>query len=67
MLRGCILEFQGSWEEYFPLAEFTYNNSFQSSIQMAPYESLYGSEKEVNPSCESVVAEPRHGRRPHGN
>ncbi|XP_016743129.1 uncharacterized protein [Gossypium hirsutum] len=32
----------GSWEEYLPLAEFTYNNSFQSSIQMASYKDLYG-------------------------
>ncbi|XP_052485141.1 uncharacterized protein LOC128040434 [Gossypium raimondii] len=29
-------------EEYLPLAEFAYNNNFQSSIQMAPYEALYG-------------------------
>ncbi|XP_012482906.1 uncharacterized protein LOC105797491 [Gossypium raimondii] len=31
-----------SWEDYLPLAEFAYNNSYQSSIQMAPYEALYG-------------------------
>ncbi|KAA3464322.1 reverse transcriptase [Gossypium australe] len=42
MLRGCILDFCGSWEEYLPLAEFAYNNSYQVSIQMAPYEALYG-------------------------
>ncbi|XP_070011901.1 uncharacterized protein [Nicotiana sylvestris] len=42
MLRACILEFGGSWDTYLPLAEFAYNNSFQSSIQMAPYEALYG-------------------------
>ncbi|KAG8478562.1 hypothetical protein CXB51_028470 [Gossypium anomalum] len=41
MLRCCILEFIGSWEWYFPLIEFTYNNSFQSSIKMTPYEALY--------------------------
>ncbi|XP_070003336.1 uncharacterized protein [Nicotiana sylvestris] len=33
---------RGSWDTYLPLAEFAYNNSFQSSIQMAPYETLYG-------------------------
>ncbi|KAG8489264.1 hypothetical protein CXB51_017314 [Gossypium anomalum] len=42
MLRCCILEFGGSWEKYLPLVEFAYNNSFQSSIKMAPYEALYG-------------------------
>ncbi|KAG8479381.1 hypothetical protein CXB51_029708 [Gossypium anomalum] len=33
---------RGSWEDYLPLAEFAYNNSYQASIQMAPYEALYG-------------------------
>ncbi|KAA3487040.1 DNA/RNA polymerases superfamily protein [Gossypium australe] len=42
MLRGCVIDFRGSWEDYLPLAEFAYNNSYQSSIQMAPYEALYG-------------------------
>ena len=42
MLRGCIIEFTGSWDRYIPLMEFAYNNSYQSSIGMAPYEALYG-------------------------
>jgi hypothetical protein len=42
MLIACVLEFKGAWDEYMPLAEFAYNNSYQSSIQMAPYEALYG-------------------------
>ncbi|KAA3481089.1 Gag protease polyprotein [Gossypium australe] len=42
MLRCCILEFEGSWEKYLPLIEFAYNNSFQTSIRMGPYETLYG-------------------------
>ncbi|KAA3460966.1 DNA/RNA polymerases superfamily protein [Gossypium australe] len=41
MLRCCVLEFEGTWERYLPLIEFAYNNSFQSSIKMAPYEALY--------------------------
>ncbi|KAA3483486.1 RNA-directed DNA polymerase-like protein [Gossypium australe] len=32
MLRGCVIDFRGSWEEFIPLAEFAYNNSYQSSI-----------------------------------
>ena len=36
------MEFSGSWDRYIPLMEFAYNNNFQSSIGMAPYEALYG-------------------------
>ena len=42
MLRACVLDLKGSWEEHLPLIEFAYNNSYQASIQMAPYEALYG-------------------------
>lgn len=42
MLRGCVSEFGGSWENYLPLVEFAYNKSYQMSIQMAPFEALYG-------------------------
>ena len=42
MLRACVLYHKGSWEEPFPLVKFAYNNSYQESIQMAPYEALYG-------------------------
>ena len=42
MLQGCVMEFSGSWDRYIPLMKFAYNNSFQSSILMAPYEALYG-------------------------
>ncbi|KAA3480573.1 DNA/RNA polymerases superfamily protein [Gossypium australe] len=42
MFRCCVLEFRGNWEKYLSLVEFAYNNSFQSSLKMAPYEALYG-------------------------
>ena len=42
ILRACVLDFRGSWDQYLPLMEFAYNNSYQSSIQMAPFEALYG-------------------------
>ena len=42
MLRSCVLQFKGHWNEYLPLAEFTYNNSYHSSIEMSPYEESYG-------------------------
>ncbi|KAI0507978.1 hypothetical protein KFK09_014108 [Dendrobium nobile] len=40
LLRLCVLDFGGSWEDHIPLIEFAYNNSFQSSIGMASYEAL---------------------------
>ena len=42
MLRACVLDLKGSWEEHLPLVEFAYKNSYQVSIQMIPYEALYG-------------------------
>ncbi|KAK6138809.1 hypothetical protein DH2020_027448 [Rehmannia glutinosa] len=42
MLRACVLDFQGQWSKYLPLIEFSYNNSYQATIGMAPYEALYG-------------------------
>ena len=42
MLRACVLTYGTSWEESLPYAEFAYNNSYQSSLQMAPFEALYG-------------------------
>ena len=42
MLRACALDFKGSWSKFLPLAEFAYNNSYQATIGMAPYEALYG-------------------------
>ena len=42
MLRSCVLQFKGHWNEYLPLAEFTYNNSYHTSIEISPYEALYG-------------------------
>ncbi|KAG8499496.1 hypothetical protein CXB51_005958 [Gossypium anomalum] len=56
MLRCCILEFGDSWERYLPLAEFPYNNSYQSSIKMAPFEALYG-RKCKTPLCWSELSE----------
>jgi hypothetical protein len=41
MLRLCILDFKGKWIKYLPLVEFAYNNSFQATIGMTPYEALY--------------------------
>jgi hypothetical protein len=42
MLRSCALNYSDTWDEWLPLAEFSYNNSYQESIKMAPFEALYG-------------------------
>jgi hypothetical protein len=42
MLRACVLEHQGSWDKNLPWAEFSYNNSYQESVKMTPFEVLYG-------------------------
>ena len=56
MLRACVLDYKGSWEEHLPLVEFTYNNTYQASIQMAPYEALYGRPYQ-SPICWTKVGE----------
>jgi transposase InsO family protein len=42
MLRACVLSYGAKWEDCLPFAEFSYNNSYQASLQMAPFEALYG-------------------------
>ena len=42
MLRACTISFPEKWDDCLKLAEFSYNNSYQESIRMAPFEALYG-------------------------
>lgn len=56
MLRACVLDFKGNWDEHLPLVEFAYNNSYHSSIRMAPYEALYG-RKCRSPVCWTELGE----------
>ncbi|WMV30037.1 hypothetical protein MTR67_023422 [Solanum verrucosum] len=42
MLRDCVIDFKGNWDDHLPLIEFAYNNSYQSSIGITPFEVLYG-------------------------
>ncbi|GKC96493.1 putative reverse transcriptase domain-containing protein, partial [Tanacetum coccineum] len=41
MLRACVMDFGGSWDTHLPLIEFSYNNSYHTSIKCAPFEALY--------------------------
>ena len=56
MLRSCAIDYEGSWDRHIPLVEFVYNNSFQSSIGMVPYEALYG-RKCRTPLCWTELSE----------
>ena len=40
ILRACVIDFKGSWDEHIPLVEFAYNNSYQASIKAAPIGSV---------------------------
>ncbi|GJZ51018.1 reverse transcriptase domain-containing protein, partial [Tanacetum coccineum] len=42
MLRACVLDFGGSWDVHLSLVEFSYNNSYHSSVRCALFEALYG-------------------------
>ncbi|GJX14769.1 putative reverse transcriptase domain-containing protein [Tanacetum coccineum] len=42
MLRACVLDFKKGWYKHLPLVEFSYNNSYHTSIKAAPFEALYG-------------------------
>jgi hypothetical protein len=42
MLRACALDYGSRWDANLPYAEFSYNNSYQSSIEMSSFEALYG-------------------------
>ncbi|KAI5348622.1 hypothetical protein L3X38_001509 [Prunus dulcis] len=56
MLRSCVLQMKDSWDTHLALVEFAYNNSYQASIKMAPYEALYGRQCRT-PICWSEVGD----------
>ena len=58
MLRGCVINFPGSWDRYIPLMEFAYDNNYHASIGMAPYEALYG-RKGRTPVCWTKLSDYR--------
>ncbi|GKB08355.1 putative reverse transcriptase domain-containing protein [Tanacetum coccineum] len=56
MLRACVLDFGKNWDRHLPLVEFSYNNSYHTSIKAAPFEALYG-RKCRSPVCWAEVGE----------
>ncbi|WMV50286.1 hypothetical protein MTR67_043671 [Solanum verrucosum] len=41
MLRSCVIDFKGNWDDHLPLIEFAYNNSYHSSIDRTPFKAFY--------------------------
>ncbi|GJR05066.1 putative reverse transcriptase domain-containing protein [Tanacetum coccineum] len=62
MLRACVIDIRSSWDRHLPLVEFSYNNSYHTSIKAAPYEALYGW-KCRSPACWSEKGAVRFGKR----
>ncbi|GJT78661.1 reverse transcriptase domain-containing protein [Tanacetum coccineum] len=56
MLRACVIDFGNGWDRHLPLVEFSYNNSYHTSIKAAPFEVLYG-RKCHSPVCWAKVGE----------
>ncbi|GKF80723.1 putative reverse transcriptase domain-containing protein, partial [Tanacetum coccineum] len=50
MMRACVIDFGKGWDRHLPLVEFSYNNSYHTSIKAAPFEALY-SRKCQSPDC----------------
>jgi hypothetical protein len=42
MLKACVMVHSGSWDKNLSWAEFSYNNSYQESLKMTPFEAIYG-------------------------
>ena len=61
MLRACVLDFGKAWDTHLPLIEFSYNNSYHTSIKAAPFEALYG-RKCRSPLCCTEVGDTQLAR-----
>ncbi|GJU85773.1 putative reverse transcriptase domain-containing protein [Tanacetum coccineum] len=56
MLRACVINFGNGWVKHFPLVEFSYKNSYHTSIKAAPFEALYD-RKCRSPMCWAEVGQ----------
>ncbi|GJZ66895.1 putative reverse transcriptase domain-containing protein [Tanacetum coccineum] len=56
MLRACVIDFGKGWDRHLPLVEFSYNNSYHTSIKVVPFEALYG-RKCRSPICWAEVGD----------
>jgi hypothetical protein len=58
MLRACALQDQSEWDKKLPYAKFSYNNSYQASLKMSPFQALYGRSCRTNQPGEKQVFGP---------
>ncbi|GKE21267.1 putative reverse transcriptase domain-containing protein [Tanacetum coccineum] len=56
ILRACVMDFRKGWDRHLPLIEFSYNNSYHTTIKAAPFEALYG-RKCRSPICWAEVGD----------
>nr|GEU56040.1 putative reverse transcriptase domain-containing protein [Tanacetum cinerariifolium] len=56
MMRACVIDFEKGWDRHLPLVKFSYNNSYHTSIKVAPFEALYG-QKCRSPICWAEVGD----------
>nr|GEV47275.1 putative reverse transcriptase domain-containing protein [Tanacetum cinerariifolium] len=62
MLRACVINFGKGWDRHLPLVEFSYNNSYNTSIKAALFEALYG-QKCRSPVCWTERIQAAHDRQ----
>jgi hypothetical protein len=55
MLRMHVMHQPKKWEDYLPLVEFSYNNGYQESLKMSPFEVLYGRQCKIPISWRNPV------------
>ncbi|GKE35560.1 putative reverse transcriptase domain-containing protein [Tanacetum coccineum] len=56
MLRACVMDFEKGWDKHLPLIEFSYNNSYHTSIKATLFKALYG-RKCRSPICWAEVGD----------
>jgi transposase InsO family protein len=57
MLRACALQDKLGWDKRLPYAKFSYNNSYQVSLKMSPFQALHGS------NCRTLLQWDQPGER----
>ncbi|GJV61543.1 putative reverse transcriptase domain-containing protein [Tanacetum coccineum] len=58
MLCSYVIDFGNGWDKHLPLVEFSYNNSYHTSIKVAPFEALYGPAQDRQKSYADVRRKP---------
>ncbi|GKA85581.1 putative reverse transcriptase domain-containing protein [Tanacetum coccineum] len=65
MMRACVIDFGKGWDRHLPLVEFSYNNSYHTSIKAAPFEALYGRKKSIDDLSKKLFKLHKKDRRLH--